>query len=334
MFDISGLTPVPIQKNKKPLNDAHRYYSSEGVLIAKTCRSCSTVKEIADFSCQSANLDGRQAWCRECMKGYRSRNKEHLDEVRQRYYEANEEHLMQKAREYRMAHKEEKASYNRRYYLEHYEDIREWQSRYASAYYIANRDTLLEKNRRNYQENRDRLRPLMNSRRAAARSRNLARSSAEIETDRLRLRPDGTKWCRSCKSRLPLGSFGISRMVEDGLQPVCKPCDRERHGRSVKSYWNAQGIPLECYICSGPFEEVEHVWATSTGGPDVPQNTLPVCAECNHGQGGKHTQMLLTYLWERFGAKEASVILRRVTMEYGVWPFDQPYVAEDWEVSA
>lgn len=170
------------------------------------------------------------------------------------------------------------------------------------------------------------------------RLRNRSRSREEVLLIRSRKHPHGVKRCRRCAIDKPLGDYYEDSNQYDGLRLHCIPCanairNRTR-GRKVPSRWEEVGVPLECYICGGPFEEIEHIWATSTGGPDVPRNTLPSCAACNRGPGGKHTQMLFTYLWGRFGAREAGEILRRVTMDYGVWPFDQPYVAEDWEVSA
>lgn len=162
------------------------------------------------------------------------------------------------------------------------------------------------------------------------------RTDDQMLADRLRIRPTGTKRCKTCKVDKTLDAYTLCRGLGDGLQKTCRVCraskDEDRRTKGSLIHWNSVGVPLECYICAGPFEEIEHVWCQSSGGPDVPQNTLPVCAECNHGQGGKHTSMLLPYLWQRLGARDASVILSRV-VGYGVWPFDEPYVAEDWAIA-
>lgn len=75
----------------------------------------------------------------------------------------------------------------------------------------------------------------------AYRERNKARSDGQIEQDRLRLHPDGTKKCGGeCQQFKAFDQFAISRRNRDGLRDRCKICqekcmDRIRKKRSKRT---------------------------------------------------------------------------------------------------
>lgn len=310
-FDVAGLRVEPIVRQFKEVEGAFRFYE-ESNLVAKTCTACSHVKCVDEFY-QASRGDGFKPTCIKCQKRANAgdpRNRERNKE----YYRENAERLRAYRRTY---YKENRESIieNRRLNPEYYREI-------ARRSYHKDVEMSREKARARYRKN--------GSRRIEQRR---LRTDLEIEADRLRLHPSGEKRCRRCGEMKSLSEFNGGITQHDALQSCCKGCDlisrEERRVKAKSSYWQSVGIPIECYMCGGPYEDVEHVWSQSSGGPDVPQNTLPSCAACNRGPGGKHTQMLLTYLWKRYGATEASAILRKV-VGWGVWPFDQPYVAEDW----
>ena len=51
----------------------------------KWCSRCETEKDRSEFSQRAASKDGLNAWCRACMKQYRTDNKDHINR-RQRVY--------------------------------------------------------------------------------------------------------------------------------------------------------------------------------------------------------------------------------------------------------
>lgn len=279
-----------------------RYYL-DSRLVGKFCKGCNQAKATEEFHKAKRSIDSLTGECGAC-------NSRRVAE----YYARNTE----KVKAYQVSYNEnnyDKVSARRKKY---YQENRQAISERARAYYAARAVEVQEKRARYYEANSN-------------------RSPEHVVSDRERLRPDGLKRCRYCGEWKEFLAFYRCLGFADGLAASCRECHsigrRLKYVGAYESEWTARAISLECYMCGGPYEEIEHVWCLDSGGPDVPRNTLPSCWQCNRGQGGKGTQMLLTYLWGRYGATEASAILRKV-VGWGVWPFDQPYVAEDWEVSA
>jgi len=124
----------------------------------------------------------------------------------------------------------------------------------------------------------------------AATLRLRARTAGAILADRARLRPDGLKECRQRAVHdgpLPLDSFGPCSSTSDGLQQSCKACRGLAYRRRAMAYWRAQGIPLACVYCSGPFEHVDHVIPSSRGGTNDVTNLVPACTSCNTSKADK-----------------------------------------------
>ncbi|MFW6202563.1 MAG: HNH endonuclease [Gemmatimonadota bacterium] len=42
-----------------------------------------------------------------------------------------------------------------------------------------------------------------------------------------------------------------------------------------------------CYVCSGPYEEIDHVIPLSEGGSEWPANLRPICRHCNASKGAR-----------------------------------------------
>lgn len=134
----------------------------------------------------------------------------------------------------------------------------------------------------------------------------------------------GMKTCSACARTLPVVEFTRDARNVDGLRYRCRVChnaaNSARKTRAYEAHWAAQGIPLECYVCRGPYEDVEHVIPQShPNGHDVPENTLPSCAEHNRGQHGKHDRDLTAWLLSRRDLPSRGEVLARV-VKYGVWP--------------
>ena len=132
------------------------------------------------------------------------------------------------------------------------------------------------------------------------------------------------KHCTHCGLILARSNFSPNGRGPNKVRSMCRHCRNlekrglDRNQRHI-DFWKDAGIPLKCYICSGPFEEVEHVRSIALGGPDILINTLPACVQCNRGIYGKQDRPLCEWL-----RKERSEYLELViskVLSYGVDPF-------------
>lgn len=156
-----------------------------------------------------------------------------------------------------------------------------------------------------------------------SRARLRARTPEEIQKDRHRLRPTGDKKCNTCKKHKKLYEYYDSATWEDGLAAICISCDkirqRERYRKSSEKYWLSKDIPLDCYICQEPYEDIEHVVPRTLEGKDTMDNKLPSCFKCNRGLNGKYNKPLLKWLQEHRPGETHSVLTR--VLSYGVSPW-------------
>lgn len=149
---------------------------------------------------------------------------------------------------------------------------------------------------------------------------------------------DGTLICKNCtKCGILKKKSKFLYKSPNRLRSTCRECDnlsyRDRYQRQKLSrtdgvtrdtkrhvdFWADSGIPIKCYICSGPFEEIEHVWSTGLGGPDILDNTLPACVQCNRGALGKRDRPLCE--WLRKERPEYLELVISKVLSYGVDPF-------------
>lgn len=54
------------------------------------------------------------------------------------------------------------------------------------------------------------------------------------------------------------------------------------------AFWGNQ-----CWMCSGPFQEVDHVISLARGGPHCLSNLRPSCRSCNASKGAKSVAEVL-----------------------------------------
>lgn len=145
---------------------------------------------------------------------------------------------------------------------------------------------------------------------------------------------NGILVCKNCtrcgilleKSKFP--SKGPNK-----LRSICKACYNLANRKDTKhggitedtkihiNFWEDSGIPIKCYVCSGPFEEIEHVLSIRLGGSDTLDNTLPVCAQCNRGLYGKRDRPLCE--WLRNERPEYLDLVVSKVLSYGVDPFTE-----------
>lgn len=178
--------------------------------------------------------------------------------------------------------------------------------------------------------------------RRKSRERNKARTDEQVLADRRRKRPTGEKRCLICRITRPLSEYGADRGLGDGLRETCKSCqsvkDADRRTKAFIAYWEANGIPLRCYLCDGPFEEIEHLIPTSLHGDPGPINTRPACWTCNRGQDvGKYDKPLEEYIFTaNHPTKTRAKILHEIVMS-GTWPFTlttpEEFIAQSREYS-
>lgn len=151
------------------------------------------------------------------------------------------------------------------------------------------------------------------------RERNRLRTPDEIESDRGRVRPDRVKRCRTCRVGKSVDLFHRNICNTDGLRDDCIECTDGHRRKRAEAYWESREIPLECYICQGEYEDVEHVVPLHLGGPDTLGNLLPACSDCNRGPGGKFDTPLPIWLRGAYPETASEVLVR--VRSYGVDPF-------------
>ena len=149
---------------------------------------------------------------------------------------------------------------------------------------------------------------------------------------------EGTLVCRNCtKCGILKSRANFMYKSPNRLRSTCRDCDnlsyRIRYQRKKLNlideitgnkqkhidYWVSLGIPLKCYICSGPFEEIEHVRSIGLGGSQALSNTLPACSQCNRGISGKRDRPICEWL-RKERPEYLSLVLAKVLL-YGVDPF-------------
>ena len=148
------------------------------------------------------------------------------------------------------------------------------------------------------------------------------RTDNEITVVQQERYPNGVKFCPACGNTKPLDKFYTSPTRSDGLKRICKKCrnteESSRNALKPVKYWISKSIPIECYICAGPYEDIEHVVPRSLGGLDSMTNLLPSCAKCNRGPLGKWDTPLEEWLRSREELDTQEIIGR--VLSYGVDP--------------
>lgn len=173
---------------------------------------------------------------------------------------------------------------------------------------------------------------LHTNRQKEIRLRYSLRTDEQIKSDRTKKRPTGTKICKICRNTLLLTDYYSDRGRGDGLESVCISCKTIKMAdlwtKKYIRYWTTNNIPIRCYLCDGPYQEIEHVIPTSLGGSLAPENTRPSCISCNRGPGGKHDTPLEEYIIKvNHPSKTKGQILYDLVMS-GTWPFTNTTVEE------
>lgn len=138
--------------------------------------------------------------------------------------------------------------------------------------------------------------------------RRASRSRSELIRDRDRLHPGGVKTCRVCHIDIPFDSYYPDKYSPDSLDSMCTECRstraREKRREPIVEYWMARGIPIECYVCGGPYDHADHVVPLRLGGHDAYRNMLPMCEKHNTSKGAKPLGMWLIAKKDEFMAMD------------------------------
>ena len=316
MFDVSGLTAVELMYHYKGVG-RYQYLDQDGTVIARQCKKCLDVKSIEEysFSTYKGNKKKYHSECKPCnSKSSLAWNK------------ANPEKYTKNVEKYtlRLVNRtvEELLSDMTNKYPDGVrrcticKELKDFSMFYIDKFAAGGLGTRCrscnEEHHVQWVQN--------NPQRAAELNRITAerfkaRSDEEIISDQNRIHPDGIKSCKACAESKTVTDFYQNKLRYDGLNPRCAPCaviyNSMRRRQRRPKYWIARGIPLECYMCRGEFEEVEHVVPLAGGGLDVDENTLPACRVCN----GAKSDIPLEEFVQNFDNPEE--ILQRVE-SYGV----------------
>jgi len=107
-------------------------------------------------------------------------------------------------------------------------------------------------------------------------------------------RPPGMEWCTTCKSFLPVTSFGSDASRRSGLATSCRQCSKMSSYRyqyrkssapgfatpsQIRDRWSYYGGM--CWMCGDEADTNDHVKPLSKGGSNWPSNIRPACRSCN-----------------------------------------------------
>lgn len=295
--------------------------NSDSVCVAKTCSTCREVLDVSKFGHNPQNSSGFESVCRPCRASVRKeRNRQKVNGTSldvltirrrsQKYKNRTDEQVAADQSYLFPDGKSKCASCQERLPLDYfYRSLGARsgiQSKCKTCQYKIARD-------RRTTVDADGISPYDRTLKKY-RSRLSSRSAEEILTDRNRVRPDGNKYCCRCSNTLPVGSFHNNRYMLDGLSPICKDCARDRKTYLFEEYWLDNGIPLECYVCGGVWDDADHVISKKRKGPDDLYNRLPICSSCN---GSKYMYPLEDWLREKHPTI-ADEVLHRVGVVFGV----------------
>jgi 5-methylcytosine-specific restriction endonuclease McrA len=251
------------------------------ILTLKTCNRCGNKYPATSefWPVRKGMKDEVRGPCKECKKKYHAQYVlEHRESARQssaRYIATHREEVRRSGARWRAEHPEHDKQRKAQYHAEH----REENNRYSVRYNAEHREELKLANARWHAEHREQEKrrkaqwirtALGRAFRQAAYHRRMARKRSLPDT----LNPDD-----------------IQRAIEY-FGGLCAACGKQTNGLFVKPHLD-HWIPLSSSACPG----------------SVPDNSVPLCSECNLTKSDKDP---LEWLTTRFGKRKASQILKRI----------------------
>lgn len=130
----------------------------------KKCSKCDIEKSYDEFSRDKRRPNGRQTWCRSCLKEYRINNKEEMARKRREYYLNNKEKIIKNSQEYYINNKERITQYKKKHSLQNKEKIAQQQKEYSlnnkeklKKYRLNNREKFIRYNKEYQISNREKI---------------------------------------------------------------------------------------------------------------------------------------------------------------------------------
>ena len=117
----------------------------------KTCTKCKQEKIIIEFSKDKSKTDGISSHCKECVKTYKSKNKERTSEYNRNYQKENKTKIHLQSTEYYKINKDNINSNKKEYRKLNSSYI----STYNKAYYNQNADKILNQKKTYRESNRE-----------------------------------------------------------------------------------------------------------------------------------------------------------------------------------
>lgn len=302
MFDVTGLIPIKLQKRNGFQGYWYVHPSDPTTCLARTCSVCHETKSADNFKPDKNVTCKLFSRCNPCDKTYKAKwDQENGAESHKKNRERHKARTTDQIAEDQARLRPD--GMKRCYKCA--EDLPV--TLYSTS--IGNPDGLTSMCR--ICDN------LYNQENVAQRK---ARTPQEVAAARAAIRPEGAKWCYKCKADHSLTSFYNDISEPDGLAQVCSDCMKayqdEYHKKEFEDYWQANGIPLTCYVCGAPYEHNDHVIPSILGGTDDPENRLPMCAHHNTSKNGTP---LLQWLRAQHPERVEEVMTR--VLSYGVDPF-------------
>lgn len=238
-------------------------------VISKVCTKCGKSLPLSDFHKHQSGKYGRRSTCRACRAAHNAANPEYMAEYGRKYRAEHREAKAARDKAYAQKHREKIAEYQKAYREAHREEAAEYHRRYREKH----RESLLEADRKRYWDNRE-------ERSRYARERYLADREAVIaRVERWReLHPE--KWLEY--QRLRRARVRGATVVKFSSSDLALRM----------SYFGNK-----CWMCSGPFEHIDHVKPISKGGSHMLSNLRPACRSCNSSKSAKWPFTLEDATW-------------------------------------
>lgn len=295
----------------------YRYYSTESNLVAKTCTMCCTIKQPNEYYRSTTTKDRLMSRCSECTRRVRrlhvKTNRDRLNEDQRLKAEKNSLRSHEQVLEDRVRLRPD--GKKRCYSCGITKGLDEYPKAIMHTDGLAS--TCKKCSRRKREEHRANNPDKVKQSSKKYIEKLLSRSDIEIQSDRIKVRPSGTKRCRKCRIHLTFDEFHKDAWSRDGLHSTCRLCSTDITRRELTEYWSKKDIPAECYLCGGSFDHADHVIPRLLEGTDELHNILPMCEHHNCSKG---PTPLDRWLYQKH-PYEMERVLRKVIFEYGVNPF-------------
>ena len=232
------------------------------------CESCSSVTAEVRRKHYAKNREAIRA----DKKRYREANREKVAEGKKRYYEENREKVIESTRRYHAENRETILEKQKQYRLDNLDAIRESQQRWREA----NREKAAESSRQWRQDNPGRHREYMRDYSSRYQSENREKVNANQKRWRLN-NPERARESWRLSSHRRRARIYATQVVDFTPEQL----DQKMAYYGHKCYLNLPGL------CTGEFDQIEHVKPLSKGGPHLIANMRPSCEPCNSHKRAK-----------------------------------------------